>query len=393
MRTDAALRKSAVSLAQADRRKDEFLATLAHELRNPLGPIRHAATLTKMPQATREQIKWAQDVIDRQVGHMARLLDDLLEVSRITRGTLELRKERLRLGENLVAASETVRPLIEARGHRLRVNVPQEEVFVDADPVRFAQIFTNLLSNAAKYTDAGGLIELDAIIEGADAVVRVRDNGIGISAELLPRIFEMFSQAASALNRSEGGLGIGLSLVRGLVLLHGGAIDAHSEGLGHGSEFIVTLPLVAAEGAGDAGGASAGIAAASESLRVLVVDDNRDHVDGWVNLLELDGHAVRGAYSGTQALRLVTEFQPQLVLLDIGMPDLNGYEVARRMREATWGADMVLVAVSGWSQAEDKRQAEAAGFDGHLAKPASRDALEPMIGLAQERKRALARAA
>ncbi|HVJ60860.1 MAG TPA: GAF domain-containing protein [Burkholderiaceae bacterium] len=393
MRTDAALRKSAVSLAQADRRKDEFLATLAHELRNPLGPIRHAATLTKMPQATREQIKWAQDVIDRQVGHMARLLDDLLEVSRITRGTLELRKERLRLGENLIAASETVRPLIEARGHRLRVNVPQEEVFVDADPVRFAQIFTNLLSNAAKYTDAGGLIELDAIIAGADAVVRVRDNGIGISAELLPRIFEMFSQAASALNRSEGGLGIGLSLVRGLVLLHGGAIDAHSEGLGHGSEFIVTLPLVAAGGTGDAGGASAGNEGATESLRVLVVDDNRDHVDGWVNLLELDGHVVRGAYSGTQALRLATEFQPQLVLLDIGMPDLNGYEVARRMREATWGADMVLVAVSGWSQAEDKRQAEAAGFDGHLAKPASRDALEPMIGLAQDRKRALARVA
>ncbi len=203
----------------------------------------------------------------------------------------------------------------------------------------------------------------------------------------------MFSQAASALNRSEGGLGIGLSLVRGLVLLHGGAIDAHSEGLGHGSEFIVTLPLVAAGGTGDAGGASAGNEGATESLRVLVVDDNRDHVDGWVNLLELDGHVVRGAYSGTQALRLATEFQPQLVLLDIGMPDLNGYEVARRMREATWGADMVLVAVSGWSQAEDKRQAEAAGFDGHLAKPASRDALEPMIGLAQDRKRALARVA
>ena len=393
MRSDAALRKSAVSLAQADRRKDEFLATLAHELRNPLGPIRHAATLTKMPQATREQIKWAQDVIDRQVDHMARLLDDLLEVSRITRGTLELRKERLRLNDNLIAASDTARPLIEARGHRLRVSVPQEVVYVDADPVRFAQIFSNLLSNAAKYTDAGGLIELEATIEGADAVVRVRDNGIGISAELLPRIFEMFSQAASALNRSEGGLGIGLSLVRGLVLLHGGAIDAHSEGLGHGSEFVVTLPLVCEElGAGEDAAAAAG-GDSGEALRVLVADDNRDQVDGWVNLLELDGHTARGAYSGTQALRLAAEFGPQLVLLDVGMPDLNGYEVARRMRESTWGADLVLVAVTGWSQAEDKRQAEAAGFDGHLAKPAGRDALEPMIRLARERKRTLARAA
>ena len=393
IRTDAALRKSAASLAQADRRKDEFLATLAHELRNPLGPIRHAATLTKMPQATREQVKWAQDVIERQVGHMARLLDDLLEVSRITRGTLELRKERLQLSENLVAASDTVRPLIEARGHCLRVNVPQEDVYVDADPVRFAQIFSNLLNNAAKYTESGGLIELDASVEGADAVITVRDNGIGISAELLPRIFEMFSQAASALNRSEGGLGIGLSLVRGLVLLHGGAIDAHSEGLGHGSQFVVTFPLVAEDAVGDDGRLDAAGTRPAESLRVLVVDDNRDHVDGWVNLLALDGHAVRGAYSGTQALRLAAEFQPELVLLDIGMPDLNGYEVARRLRETTWGSDMVLVAVTGWSQAEDRRQADDAGFDGHLAKPAARESLEPMIRLARERKRSLPRAA
>ncbi len=361
------------ALRAADRRKDEFLATLAHELRNPLAPIRHASRISRTPGATEAQVAWASGVIERQVEHMARLLDDLLDVSRITRGKLDLRLERLPLADHLVAAVETVRPLIEARGHRLTVDVADAPVAVDADPVRLAQILANLLTNAAKYTDPGGAIHVRARVEGDKAVVSVLDNGIGIAPALLPRMFEMFSQATAALERSEGGLGIGLALARGLVLLHDGTIEARSAGLGKGSEFVVTLPL--AGPARTAG--SAAVAPAKRDptgLRVLVADDNPDSAESLAILLQLLGHDVRAARSGPEALAVAADFRPHVALLDIGMPGMNGYEVARRLK-APGEPRVVLVAVTGWGQEEDRRQATAAGFDHHLAKPVDPDRL------------------
>ncbi len=379
---DVTARKRAEdALRAADRRKDEFLATLAHELRNPLAPIRHAARISKMPRATDAQVKWSQDVIDRQVEHMARLLDDLLEVSRITRGKLELRKERLVLQDCLIAAVETGRPLIEGHGHEVALDLPPEPVHIDADPVRVAQIFSNLLTNAAKYTDRGGRIRVRAAVDGDDAIVRVQDNGIGIAPELLSQLFEMFSQATSALDRSEGGLGIGLALTRGLVALHGGTIEAKSRGLGMGSEFVVRLPLV--DRARDAVRASPGAPPAASAdrspLRILVADDNRDSADGCAMLLEMAGHEVRTAYSGPDALALAAELRSHVALLDIGMPGMNGYEVAHAIRAAEWGRDVLLVAVTGWGQEEDRRRATAAGFDHHCVKPIDLDSLGPLL--------------
>ena len=388
--TDVTDRKRAEdALRAADRRKDEFLATLAHELRNPLAPIRHAATISKLPRSTEAQKKWAQDVIDRQVDHMARLLDDLLEVSRITRGKLELRRERLILNDSLAAAVDTARPLIEAREHRLVVELPPTPVTIDADPVRFAQIFGNLLTNAAKYTDPGGLIHVRARIVDNDAVISVQDNGIGISPELLPQLFEMFTQATSALDRSEGGLGIGLSLARGLVVMHGGSIEARSAGLGMGSEFEVRLPAMRNPQDGVDADVEPGAHASGgrQPLRVLVADDNRDNADSSAMLLRMAGHEVRTAYSGREALTTAAEFAPQVALLDIGMPEMNGYEVARHLRGTQWGARMLLVAVTGWGQDDDRRRAEAAGFDHHLAKPIDLATLEPLLA-AQHAERA-----
>jgi PAS domain S-box-containing protein len=367
------------ALRAADRRKDEFLATLAHELRNPLAPIRHASRISRMPRATEAQVKWADGVIERQVEHMARLLDDLLDVSRITRGKLELRLEYLPLADHLVAAVETVRPLIEARGHRLTVDVSESPVAVDADPVRFAQIFVNLLTNAAKYTDPGGLIRVRARVEDGRAIVSVQDNGIGIATELLPRMFEMFSQATAALERSEGGLGIGLALARGLVLLHHGTIEAKSAGLGKGSEFVVTLPL--ARPAPQPHSANTVPTAHSPAgVRVLIADDNHDSADSLAMLLQLSGYEVRTANSGPDALTLAAEFHPQVALLDIGMPGMNGYDVARQLRATQTDDDRaILVAVTGWGQEEDKRLAKDAGFDHHVAKPVDPDALEALL--------------
>lgn len=365
------VRQSQQALRAADRRKDEFLATLAHELRNPLAPIRHAAKIRNKPGASEEQVQWSHGVIDRQVEHMARLLDDLLEVSRITRGKLEIRKVRLQLKDSLAAVVETVRPLIEARGQRLVMDFPPLPVAVDADPVRFAQIFSNLLANAAKYTGPGGLITIRARCVENRVAITVADTGIGIEAHALPAVFEMFSQVTSALDRSEGGLGIGLSLTRGLVSLHGGSIEAHSGGLGLGSQFTVTLPFapamlpdsLALTQAAPASGVG------PDCLRVLVVDDNRDSADSCAILLELDNHQARVAYSGAEALELAAGFEPQCVLLDIGMPGMNGYEVARNIRRSAWGKTAMLVAITGWGQLEDKQLAERAGFDHHFTKP------------------------
>jgi signal transduction histidine kinase len=359
------------SLRVANRRKDEFLATLAHELRNPLAPIRHAAKLSKNKDATKAELEWSHDVVDRQVGHMARLLDDLLDVSRITGGKLEMRKERLALNEILMAAVETVRPLIEARGHRLTTDLPKINVLIDADPVRFEQILSNLLTNSAKYTDRGGLIHIQVTLADGTVQIVVRDNGIGISPELLPHLFDMFSQATPAIDRSEGGLGIGLSLVRGLVLLHGGTVEARSQGIGQGSEFIITFPVASVARVHPvAPPASSNVDHDPDSrMRVLVIDDNRDNADLCTMMFRKGGHEVRTAYAGQEGLDLAAEFLPQFVLLDIGMPQMNGFEVARRIRAAKWGEKITLIAITGWGQEDDKQKARAAGFDHHVTKP------------------------
>ena len=378
---DVTERKQAEDALRAEaRRKDEFLATLAHELRNPLAPIRHAARISRTPQATSAQIDWSHGVIERQVEHMARLLDDLLDVSRITRGKLELRIERLVLRDQLLSAVETARPLIEARGHRLIFDVPDAKVQIDADPVRFAQIFANLLTNAAKYTDSGGTIHVTARLENDRTMIGVRDTGIGIAAELLPQLFEMFSQATSALERSEGGLGIGLSLSRGLVHLHRWTIEAHSAGVGKGSEFIVTMPILPPiENPAKVAREHAAAAAAVDRLRVVIADDNHDSADSLSMLVTMLGCAVRTAYSGREALHAIAEFSPHIALLDIGMPEMNGYDVAQKLRASPSKNPLILVAVTGWSQHEDKLRAKAAGFDHHFAKPINLDALKALL--------------
>jgi signal transduction histidine kinase len=373
------------ALKDADRRKDEFLATLAHELRNPLAPIRNAAQVLKEKGLFGPELVWARDVIDRQAGQMARLLDDLLDVSRITRGKLELRPVRVTLAEVVQSAVETSRPAINGGGHALTVALPPEPVWLGADPVRLAQVFANLLNNAAKYTDRGGAIRLSAERAGAEVVVSVKDSGIGIAPEVLPRLFEMFSQATPALERSQGGLGIGLSLVKGLVQMHGGRAEARSAGPGRGSEFVVRLPVAAAPPVSEQPAAAAEQPCFA-GCRVVVADDNRDAADSLALMLTLMGHEVRTARDGQEAVDLAEAFRPDVVLLDIGMPRLNGYDAARHIRARPWGKDVLLVAVTGWGQEEDRRRSEAAGFNWHLVKPASPAALEKLLGAVARRK-------
>jgi PAS domain S-box-containing protein len=364
------------TLREADRRKDEFLATLAHELRNPLAPIRQAARLARSLQATDAQRRWSQEVIERQVRHMALLLDDLLDVSRITRGKLELRRERVQLAAVVETALETVRPLFDERRQALTLELPADAVSLHADPLRLAQIVSNLLTNAAKYSEPGGRVVLSAAREGDRVAISVKDAGIGIERELLPRVFDMFSQVKGTLDRAEGGLGIGLALVKGLADLHGGSVEARSDGLGKGAEFIVRLPLPAgAEGIGARDAASTRDPPATRRARILVADDNRDAAASLATLLGLDGHETTVVNDGKLALAAAESFRPHVALLDIGMPKLNGYEVARRIRAAPWGRAMTLVAVTGWGQAEDKRRAREAGFDRHFTKPLDLDVL------------------
>jgi CheY-like chemotaxis protein len=312
----------------------------------------------------------ARDIIERQVRHLARLVDDLLDVSRITRGRITLQKERLALGVVLTNAVESSRPVIEAAGHHLTVELPPEPLHVEGDLTRLAQVFGNLLVNAAKYTDRGGRIWLTARREGSDVVVSVRDTGIGIPADHLPRLFEMFSQVAPALERSQGGLGIGLALVKGLVELHAGSVTARSDGPGHGSEFIVRLPMVIAPAArGPQPAAAAVDAPAGSRRRILIVDDNVDAARSLGMMLSLQGNEVRLAHDGLEAVEAAAKFRPEVALLDIGMPRLNGYEAAQRIRAEPWGKDMVLVALTGWGQEDDRRRSREAGFDHHLVKP------------------------
>jgi PAS domain S-box-containing protein len=372
------LRRSEEALRDADERKDEFLALLAHELRNPLAPIRYALAANRKADRTAEQRKWADEIMERQVAHMSRLLDDLLDVSRITRGTLELKRTPAELTSVLSAAIETARPVLDAKHHTLSLDFPNEAMRIEADAVRLAQVFSNLLINAAKYTDPHGRILLSARRRDDEIVISVRDNGIGISPEMGPRLFTMFAQADGVRDRTEGGLGVGLALVRGIVALHGGSVRAHSEGLGHGSEFIVRLPVsepaVEIPQLDSVQDAPAGI-----GLRILVADDNRDAADTCAALLELSGHHVQTAYCGRQALELAESFQPHAALLDIGLPDLSGYALAKHIRESSWGRAALLVAVTGWGQTEDRRRAYEAGFDHHLAKPVAAEAIESVL--------------
>jgi PAS domain S-box-containing protein len=373
------LREQAERLREADRRKDDFLATLAHELRNPLAPIRTGLQVMKMAAGNPEAAEQARGVMERQMAVMVRLIDDLLDVSRITRGKLELRRERVELAVLVRGAVEGSRPLIEASAHTLTVTLPPEPAWLDADPTRLAQVFANLLTNAAKYTDRGGRIALAAERHGGEVVVTVKDTGIGIAAEHLPKLFEMFSQVAPALERSHGGLGIGLSLVKGLVEMHGGSVGARSDGPGKGSEFVVRLPVAGGTAAPRPRLPVGGEGAAGPRRRILVADDNRDAADSLAMVLRLGGHEVHAVHDGQEAVEAAAWFRPDLALLDIGMPKLNGYEVARRIRAQPWGRGVLLVALTGWGQEEDKRRAREAGFDQHLTKPAAPADLERLL--------------
>jgi PAS domain S-box-containing protein len=366
---DITARKQAEqALREMDRRKDEFLATLAHELRNPLAPIRHAAQIARIPTATEAQKRWSNDVIIRQVHHMSLLLDDLLDISRITRGTLELRMVPTDLASAIEAAVETARPSIELKRHRIRIELPTEPIQVSADPLRLSQVLSNLLTNAAKYTDPEGEIQLSASVEQDAVLISVADTGIGIATDTLPSVFEMFSQLHNGRDHSEGGLGIGLALSKGLVELHGGTIEARSPGPGQGSEFIVRLPRRATPARDEPPLLQPAIEQAVRR-RVLVADDNVDGAESLAILLRVDGHDVTVVHDGAAALSEIERLQPHVALLDIGMPGLTGYEVARRVRQSPTGRSMVLVAITGWGQDSDKVRALAAGFDHHFTKP------------------------
>jgi PAS domain S-box-containing protein len=379
--TDITDRKRAEeALKDADRRKDEFLAMLAHELRNPLAPIRNAVQIMRLLGSADPQLEQARDMIARQVQHMTRLVDDLLEVSRITRGKIKLQKEPVDLVAVVGRALETTRPLIEARKHKVTVSFPPEPIPLEADPTRLAQVLANLLDNAAKYTESGGQIWLTVGHEGGEAVVRIRDSGIGIAPDLLHGIFDLFTQADRSLDRSQGGLGIGLTLVKSLVEMHGGVVTAESHGSGKGSEFIVRLPLSSrmVEKENPTGLGTAAFTPASPR-RVLVVDDNKDVAESIAMLLQLRGHNVRVALDGRTALEMARVYRPQVVLLDIGLPHVDGYEVARQLRQEFGPEGLLLVAVTGYGQSEDRRKSAQAGFDFHLVKPINPDELEALF--------------
>jgi PAS domain S-box-containing protein len=367
-------------LTEADRRKDEFLATLAHELRNPLAPIRNAVRLLHLKGPDEPDLRWGRDVIDRQVEHLNRLIDDLLDISRITRDRLELRKQRVEFAAVVTAAIESSRPCIEQFGHELTINLPSQPIYLNGDLVRLAQVFLNLLTNAAKYTERGGRIWLTAERQGDDLVARVKDTGMGIPPEKLPRLFEMFFQVDQSLERSQGGLGIGLSLVRRMVELHGGNVEARSDGVGKGSEFIVRLPALTEQPIEQLSGESCDNGKrTSPPRRILVVDDNRDSADTLAILLRLTGNDVQTAYDGEEAVQAAKRFEYDVVLLDIGMPKLNGYDACRQIRIEARGRHMVLIALTGWGQDEDRQRTLEAGFDAHMVKPVDPNTLLKLL--------------
>jgi PAS domain S-box-containing protein len=371
-------RKSEDALKEADRRKDEFLATLAHELRNPLAPIRNSLHILRIAGSTTAAAR-VHDMMDRQVNQMVRLVEDLLEVSRITRGKFELRRERIELAAVVHAAVETSKPLIEAARHELIVLLPPESLRIDGDPVRLAQVFANLLNNAAKYTEEGGRIWVTGMRKGPEVVVSVRDNGMGIPEAMLPKVFDLFTQVDRSSRRAQGGLGIGLTLVKRLVAMHRGTVEAKSDGPRCGSEFLVTLPLAEPTlPQADFDGRLPGLSSA-RTRRVLVVDDNRDAADSLAILLRFSGVEAHVAHDGSAALEAMRVFHPEIVILDLGMPGMDGYDVARRIRQHRKYEDVVLIALTGWGQPEDRKRSNEAGFDHHLVKPVEVDALQALL--------------
>lgn len=380
-----------LALKEADRHKDEFLAMLAHELRNPLAPIHNALALMGRTSVTDPQLLWSRDVIARQVVHLTRLVDDLLDVSRITRGKINLNKEILDLGTLVARTVETVQPLLEERGHTLTVEIPDAVLAVIGDPTRLTQALGNVLSNAAKYTDRGGRIALSAARSGSEVLIRVRDNGIGIPPDLMPMIFNLFTQLDRTSGLPQSGLGIGLALVQRLVEMHGGSVTAHSDGLGRGSEFVIRLPLFIHDPAGESDTKLHTRSALEQSMinaegtatrtqrRILVADDNNDALESLATLLQLSGHEVYTAANGAIALESAEQNRPEVALLDIGMPKLDGYEVARRIRAQPWGQHITLVALTGWGQDSDRRRSQEAGFDSHLVKPLDLDKLTELL--------------
>jgi PAS domain S-box-containing protein len=374
------LKRLEEALREADRRKDEFLATLAHELRNPLAPIRNSLAILRLSGEVGPATERVHEMLERQVAHLVRLVDDLLEISRITRGKIELRKERVELTSIVQSALETSKPLLERAGHNLHVSLPTGPVWLEADPVRLAQVLANLLNNAANYTEEGGQIWLTAHLENGDVAISVRDSGLGIPPEMLPQVFELFAQVDRNLKRAQGGLGIGLALVKSLVQLHGGRVEAHSEGPGKGSEFIVRLPLANVHPTSGIGGTGRNeqFASSLPALRVLVVDDNRDAADSLGMLLRFLGADAQVVYGGAAALEAVRTYRPRLVLLDLGMPGMDGFEVAQRLRQEE-GCQITLIALTGWGQEEDRRRSQAAGFDYHLVKPVNPEALQALL--------------
>jgi PAS domain S-box-containing protein len=374
-RTEAQLREYAMELSDSDRRKNEFLAMLAHELRNPLAPIRHSLQIMRLAGGDAQTVKSITELMERQVGHLMGLVDDLLDVNRISRGKIELRRERIELAAVVTDAVEIARPLSERMQHELTVTVPAEPICVNADPLRLAQVVGNLLNNACKFTEKRGRVRLSVEREGEQAVIRVRDNGMGIAADQLPRIFDLFMQVDVSIERSVSGLGIGLSLVKSLVEMHGGTVEARSAGVGHGSEFVVRLPITAEAPTPQ----PVDDRTTTHAHRILVVDDSRDAAESLAMLLELTGNETHTAHDGLEAVETAARVRPDLVLLDIGLPKINGYEAARRIREQPWGKSLVLVALTGWGQDEDRQKAREAGFDGHMVKPVDTAALTKLL--------------
>jgi signal transduction histidine kinase/ActR/RegA family two-component response regulator len=379
-RTNVRLEATMEALQRADRRKDEFLATLAHELRNPLAPIRNAVKLLELPAADERRRQWGRDVIARQVQRMALLLDDLLDVSRITRGRLQLKMDYIDLAALVGSAVETARPLIDSKRHVLQLLLPEEPIELMVDPLRLSQAIANLLTNAAKYSDPGGHITVAAALGAEDLTVSVQDDGIGLSATSIAEVFEMFSQVDSPIDRSEGGLGIGLALVKGLVALHGGTVEAQSPGVGQGCTFTIRLPAaVVHHGARSDAQLALRPDAARPQCSVLIADDNRDAADSLALLLQMSGYELHVCHGGREALALARRAHPNALVLDIGMPGMSGYELARQIRQEDWGREALLIAVTGWGQQEDRERSRAAGFDHHLTKPVDPDALQGLL--------------
>jgi PAS domain S-box-containing protein len=384
-RSEEELRRIASALSEADHRKDEFLATLAHELRNPLAPIRNGLQIMRVAADDRAVMERTQSMIERQIDHLVQLVDDLMDISRISRGTIALREESLDLAAVLRHAVETSRPLIDQKAQALEIEPVVQPMPVFGDRTRLTQIFANLLNNASRYTERGGTISLHSAVQGNVVEVRIRDSGIGIPPEMLAEIFEMFAQVDRSLERSQSGLGIGLTLVKRLVEMHHGTVTATSDGLGHGSEFVVRIPL-SNHSQQPTRTAVPAIPAVLRPLRVLVVDDNVDSAQSLASLLSILGHDVRRAHDGLEALSAAESFRPQVVLLDIGMPRLNGYEACRALRARPWAQSIHIIALTGWGQPDDRQRSLDAGFDRHLVKPVDPAALHAILNVVEDVK-------